>query len=167
MSKPTVRRLFVAAFLFLPLQYALVGVVGLTHGEPWPAIVMPGFQQVWEAGDAIVVPRPRFEAVFADGHRQAIPVEVMLEALPRTHHRAVMDLQFRPATFGGSAPVRSSSAHADWAATRVHTLIPERRAVRLDVVWERVVFEPGAAAHRSPTLVPVDTLRIALPDRDR
>lgn len=166
MSKTTVRRLFIVVLLFLPLQYGLVGVVGLYYSEPWPAIVMPGFQQVWEADDVVVVPRPRFEAVFDDGHRQEIPVEAMLEALPRTHHRAVMDLQFRPAAFGGSAPVRSTPAHADWAAARVHTLFPEHRAVRLDVVWEQVVFELGAA-RRSPSLLQIDTLRIALPNRNR
>jgi hypothetical protein len=46
MSKKAVRNLFIGAMIFLPLQYAVVGLVGLYDAEPWPAFVFPGFKSV-------------------------------------------------------------------------------------------------------------------------
>ena len=51
LSVKTIKRLFVIVLIFLPLQYTLVGVVGLSSSEPWPAFVFPGFKSVYVYGD--------------------------------------------------------------------------------------------------------------------
>lgn len=39
--------LFIALFTFLVVQYGLVGIIGLSDREPWPALVFPGFKSVY------------------------------------------------------------------------------------------------------------------------
>lgn len=51
LSNQTVKRLFIFALIYLPLQYAIVGIVGLKSSEPWPAFVFPGFKSVYVYGD--------------------------------------------------------------------------------------------------------------------
>lgn len=52
LSNQTVRRLFIFILIYLPLQYAVVGIVGLKSSEPWPAFVFPGFKSVYVYGDS-------------------------------------------------------------------------------------------------------------------
>lgn len=52
LSKKTVKRLFIFILIYLPLQYAVVGIVGLKSSEPWPAFVFPGFKSVYVYGDS-------------------------------------------------------------------------------------------------------------------
>lgn len=35
----------------MPIQYAMVGIVGELHSEPWPAFVLPGFKNVYVSND--------------------------------------------------------------------------------------------------------------------
>lgn len=46
MKVKTVRTVFIAVLIYLPLQYGIVGIVGFYHSEPWPAFVFPGFKSV-------------------------------------------------------------------------------------------------------------------------
>ncbi|WP_340104845.1 hypothetical protein [Rhodohalobacter sp. 8-1] len=46
------KRLFIFVLIYLPLQYAVVGIVGLKSSEPWPAFVFPGFKSVYVYGDS-------------------------------------------------------------------------------------------------------------------
>ncbi|MEX0647977.1 MAG: hypothetical protein WEA56_02040 [Balneolaceae bacterium] len=47
MNKHQVKNLFIFFLIFLPLQYAMVGVIGDKISEPWPAFVFPGFKNVY------------------------------------------------------------------------------------------------------------------------
>jgi len=51
LSNQTVKRLFIFVLIYLPLQYAIIGIVGLKSSEPWPAFVFPGFKSVYVYGD--------------------------------------------------------------------------------------------------------------------
>lgn len=50
LSVKIVKRLFVCVLIFLPLQYAVVGIAGFYSSEPWPAFVFPGFKSVYVSG---------------------------------------------------------------------------------------------------------------------
>lgn len=52
LSAKTVRNLFICILVFLPLQYAVVGIVGVISDEPWPAFVFPGFKNVYVYGNS-------------------------------------------------------------------------------------------------------------------
>lgn len=51
MKKRSIIRLFITVMIFLPIQYALVGIIGELQSEPWPAFVLPGFKNVYVTGD--------------------------------------------------------------------------------------------------------------------
>lgn len=63
MNKKSIRRLFIGVMIFLPLQYAAVGIVGLLDAEPWPAFVFPGFKSVHVFEDAFEIEQKIFELV--------------------------------------------------------------------------------------------------------
>lgn len=50
LSNKTVRSIFIICLILLPLQYGVVGIVGLYSSEPWPAFVFPGFKNVYVYG---------------------------------------------------------------------------------------------------------------------
>jgi len=47
MTENTVKKIFIFFICYLPLQYALVGILGYYKSEPWPAFVFPGFKNVY------------------------------------------------------------------------------------------------------------------------
>ncbi len=54
-SAKTIQRIFLFFLVFLPLQYAVVGIVGYYSSEPWPAFVFPGFKNVYNYGGSYQV----------------------------------------------------------------------------------------------------------------
>lgn len=61
MRKKRIRRLFIVVMIILPLQYAVVGIVGYVDAEPWPAFVFPGFKSVPVADGAFTTEQKVFE----------------------------------------------------------------------------------------------------------
>lgn len=157
MQKRTIRFLFLATLLILPLQYGLVGLLGPSHGEPWPAIVLPGFKRVLARNDEIVVPHATFEVHFRDGTHTLVSVAEMLALLPPSHRSAFMHTHLAP-----DGTVLQQQAAQTWVRQRVAELYPDRPAVRCDVLWSELVHQP-----RVRDLLfeehPVDTLTLPLP----
>ncbi len=165
MKRSSVRRLFVVVLVALPVQYALVGVVGLRESEPWPAVVMPGFKSVYDGQDTLAVPGYQLEVVFADPSadgpaREAVPVGRLLAPLPASHYPAFLSHQCRPARRSGTAATERCRRPAArrWFAQRLDALYPERDARRLDVIWGRYYRTPGAPTRYAPR----DTLSLSL-----
>jgi hypothetical protein len=100
MKAKTVRTVFIAVLIYLPLQYGIVGIVGYYHSEPWPAFVFPGFKSVHDNG--FEIQQPYFE-VFAEGAEEPERVlpqdffpELPLSQVPgflRTHFQSAEDVQ--------------------------------------------------------------------------
>jgi hypothetical protein len=160
-SRTAVRRLFIAVLVALPIQYAFVGVIGMGASEPWPALVMPGFQRVYETADQVTVRETAFEAVYADGRRADVPRAVLLGDLPRSHWGAFLGRQCRPQGLSG-APDSERCTHPDagaWFADRLSraNLDPPR----LDVFWRDVTRPAGGDG--AARIAPLDTLTILLP----
>lgn len=66
MTKKGIRRLFIGVMIFLPLQYAVVGIVGFYDAEPWPAFVFPGFKSVPVMNGAFETEQKVFELASDD-----------------------------------------------------------------------------------------------------
>jgi hypothetical protein len=82
MNKKTIRKLFVGVMIFLPLQYAVVGIVGLQDAEPWPAFVFPGFKSVPVFDDAFETEQKIFKLVPETGQADVMyrtPAELFSE----------------------------------------------------------------------------------------
>ncbi len=61
MSEEKVRKIFISVLIFLPLQYIIVGIVGHSDAEQWPAFVFPGFKNVYETERIYNIHQTRFE----------------------------------------------------------------------------------------------------------
>lgn len=61
MKKNRIRKLFIGLLIYLPLQYAVVGIVGYYDAEPWPAFVFPGFKSVYVYDDGFEITRTIFD----------------------------------------------------------------------------------------------------------
>ena len=65
MKKTTVKKIFIFFLIYLPLQYAAVGLIGMTYSEPWPAFVLPAFQSVDATPRVVAVTEPELSVVEA------------------------------------------------------------------------------------------------------
>lgn len=62
MTKKSIRITFIILIIYLPVQYILVAVSGLLYeAEPWPALVFPGFKNVFVFNDHFVLNQAYFE----------------------------------------------------------------------------------------------------------
>jgi len=159
MERKTIRLLFLVVLVLLPIQYGLVGLLGADVGEPWPAVVLPGFKSVWQNGEKITIPRAAFNVRFASGETETVDPALVLAGLPASHHLAVMRRQYTPASMSGTKRTETGALHASrrWLANRLLDLLPGRDIIGADVVWYS--FEYRRTEHASRE-IPLDTLKI-------
>lgn len=165
MPPSSVRRLFIAALVVLPIQYALVGVVGHYASEPWPTLVLPAFQTTWERDASIQVEQVALDVAFEDGTRVPVAVESLLADLPRSQHRGFFRSQCQPARLSGTARTERclQPSAASWVKQQAVALFPARSPDRLDVIWNRLVYtlpRLSSTPHSTVKTVPLDTLSI-------
>lgn len=164
MSRVSVRSLFMAALIILPLQYALVGLSGNLYGrEQWPAVVLPGFKNVWDGHEAIEVTDVELTVRFADGGTAPLTVPALLADLPRSHHGAFFRTQCQPAVLSGTSDTercRTADGRA-WILRRLAALYPGQTPAALDVVWVRLTYAP---THPVAHATPLNTLSLPLDD---
>lgn len=72
MKKYRVSKLFIAVMIFLPLQYAAVGIVGELHSEPWPAFTLPGFKNVYVTEDDLIQIEQKRFVIFEEDRSEPI-----------------------------------------------------------------------------------------------
>ena len=152
-----VRLVFVAAVALFAAQSHFIH----RFGEPYPAIVMPGFAGSGGYRDG-VVEIDRFEAVFvAEGEEYSFPPKVLLEEFPVSHHgaiastsltprndlpqpvpRASRSARLRDAIFPGYAARAASRNSPDslaslqeWLSGRARVLVPGRQVARVEIRW--------------------------------
>ena len=162
MSPRKVRALFVAAGLGLILQYALVGLIGITGAEPWPAVVLPGFKTVYDDGDTVLLERPVIYVVFANKERVAVEPSRLLSPLPRSHHPSFLQAQCRPATLSGTRISQQCQTPEgrQWIFNQAMAAFPDRPIRGITVRWERFRLNPQTGASSS---VPLDSLHLSEP----
>lgn len=164
-SPRSVRRLVLGVMVVLVLQYALVGIVGVLLREPWPTLVLPAFQNVWDGNDELAVPRARLMAVSSDGTRFEVSFDEVWSAVPASQRAGFMREQCRPQSLSGTPRTeRCTTPEARaWMRTQLQARYPLHQIEHIDVVWEEVFFNVNerATAH-TPRAQPTDTLRVPL-----
>lgn len=80
-SAKTIKQIFLFCLIFLPLQYAVVGVVGFYSSEPWPAFVFPGFKSVYVYGESYQINQFMVEVENSEGQtiREFTPQQFFYE----------------------------------------------------------------------------------------
>ena len=162
MSRSTIRRVFVGAFLVLVIQYGLVGLIGVRSSEPWPSLLLPGFKTVYATEDTIHLERPQVSVKFADGSRASVSTARLLSPLPRSHHPSFLEAQCRPSSISGTKQTERCRAPDGrrWFIDRAEQVFAPRSVVSVDVMWSRLHFVPDSQTTRS---TPIATLRLTSP----
>lgn len=160
MSETGIRRLFVAVFLGLIVQYGLVGIVGAIASEPWPAVVLPGFKSVYDNGEEFVFDEPEIQVVFADQSASPVRAPTFLREMPGSHHAVFLSQQCRPESMSGTEDTERClwSGNRAWFLSRAREIFPERSVRAVRVVWSNMRFDPATDAQ--PRRTPLDTLHI-------
>lgn len=162
MNRSRIRSVFWVLIVLLPLQYALVGLVQLRGGsEPWPLLVMPGFKATWHEGKPLLAHRVTFVVHYAGGSIQSVPADSVLAFMPYSHHQAMLDAFFRPASLSGT-PATERIRHPEatrWLWSRLQQLTGKIPA-RVDIVWEQLQIMSGTGLL---LVQPLDTLRVQQP----
>jgi hypothetical protein len=136
MKSKTKRLIFITLFIILPVQYGLVGIIGVMKSEPWPAFVFPGFKSVYvfESGFEIdqtfieVYPENRDDPVIL------LPYKLFRE-LPRSQISGFMRAHFSDADM-----IETLSQEAkNWIQTQAYRAL-ESRPVRMDIVDAKSFF---------------------------
>ena len=140
-----VRAAFVALAIFLPAQAAVAAATGARGQQAWPAVVMPGFARVPVFDKTIVLVRPTFAALLADGEVRHVPVRAVLDSIPESHHQGIMRSQFKPPSLSGVAGTdrgRRPDVSA-WVHARVRDVVSDAEVRRVEVHWTEVHVNPG------------------------
>jgi len=138
-SKRSVTVLFIFFVAYLPLQYGAVGVVGLMASEPWPAFVLPGFKNIYSAGDRVTVLQPRFYARWEKDSLQKRRVEEqqLFEGIQPSQLLGFIRTHFRDSV---KAAALGPEARR-WLRHNLERVLPEATApAALEVEWARVSY---------------------------
>jgi hypothetical protein len=165
--KMAIRLVFIAVAIASAIQYGIVNRLG----EPYPALMMPGFSGTGGYQDGQVQTR-RLEAVFvtAEGEAIAFTQRDLLSDFPDDYHDTIARsflsplpdgatsssaLSSRPGRrrlqyriFPGMQAGRLNRTSADnigslrvWILRRAHTLVPGRNIDRVEFRWYRDTFQ--------------------------
>lgn len=95
MNAKAVRNLFIFFLIWLPVQYALVGILGVIHREPWPAFTFPGFKSVYVYSDLYEIPQKYFEVYNShDEKKGTFKPYQFFSGLPRSQISGFMRTRF-------------------------------------------------------------------------
>lgn len=158
-SEQWVPRLFAVVVVLLPLQFWFARM----RGEPYPALLLPAFDQVATDADGRVVAESVAIVVrFADGTVEPLPLRTLFARAPSSHILAMAQIALKPkppppAASKHSRPrewleayvapglALSTARRLDWSGPdpetvswlrrRVHELFPGRQASRIEVEW--------------------------------
>lgn len=164
MKKKQIRHLFIFMLVFLPLQHAVVGLIGYMRSEPWPAFVFPGFKNVYDSGDTITLRNPYFYAMQDDEELLHIPTEKVFRGIPVSHHRGILRYQFDRYKVDDKSRQKFFSEHgSNWFRAQLAAggyALREDADAPLYLIWKKETFRLEDRQMKLLESVPQDTVRI-------
>lgn len=143
LNKKTVKRIFLAMALMLPLQYAFVGILGPVYGEPWPALVLPGLKKIYHSEDLIKLDDVTFivecETDTGESIQYRIPKDSLFQDIPRSQLVRFIESHLR-----SEEQVQSLGGEGkNWLENRIGVLYPSKRASKLRIIWKESTYRLG------------------------
>jgi hypothetical protein len=130
MSKHTVKKIFIAVLIWLPVQYGITGIVGYYKTEPWPVFVFPGFKNVYVYEGGFEIANTQFE-VYTESNDEPVilhPRELFSD-IPLSQVPGFMRIHFSDSTGIQSFTPRT----VEWLE-RQAAMVIDGRMTRMDVV---------------------------------
>lgn len=147
MRRRTVKLIFIVLMIFLPLQYAVVGWVGLQKSEPWPALVLPAFKSVFDANDKITVDQVKF---YLENNENANGFEIE----PATLFSGVPDSQlqgfFRTHFSDSTAIAAYSNETRQWLMKKINEQYPNYSPGVLQIQWKQKICDASSVSQADP-----------------
>lgn len=152
MQPKNVKRIFLFFIFYLPLQYAIVGVVGYYYSEPWPAFILPGFKSVYETEGVVEIEEVSFFAIPDDGQNAIIEVapDQLFKGLPASQLQG-----FLRSNFTGE---QSFSREAkQWFREQLNRLHPGGSFSSLQIQWRELTYHQD---NNSVNIINRETIQI-------
>lgn len=161
MKKITVKKIFIFFLIFLPLQYAAVGIISLEKSEPWPAFILPAFQNVDATPEEVLVREPVLSIVDSTGViADAVPPRKLFMGIHESQLQGFFRAYFRDSTRwkGENAEARR------WLANRVNQLYPTADPQSVNVGWVNRYYNLSSARRRIDSTRVINEFSISLRD---
>ena len=152
MRRNTVKKIFIGFLILLPLQYAVIGIVGVIQSEPWPAFVLPAFKSVFSSRDHIAVNHARF---FVENKKNDARTEILPGVLFKGIKRSQL-AGFLRTHFADSQQVSALDEEARlWLKGRLSQYYPSLEPDALHIQWskERFHFTESGLKHDSAKIM--------------
>jgi hypothetical protein len=132
-------KIFISCFIFLVLQYAVVGIVGYKKSEPWPALVLPAFKSVYSTDDLLYVDQLEF---YVENNKNGQLIEVYPGSLFQDVNKSQLQ-GFLRTHFKDSLTTASFNANTrQWLKKRLKQDQSNQKICRLTIRWVRKMFSP-------------------------
>lgn len=161
MKKNTVKKIFIFFLIFLPLQYAAVGIVGLEKSEPWPAFVLPAFQNADATPKYISVKEPVLSIADSAGVIvDKVPPNKIFIGIQESQIQGFFRTHFSDSTRweGEKAEARK------WLANCVGQLYPSSNLQSLNVYWVKRYYNFSSNRRRIDSARVINEFSISLRD---
>lgn len=141
-KKNSSAHLIILLALFLIIQYAIVGVVGLNNREPWPAFVFPGFKSVYQFEDGYEIQQYWFQVNGLRGDSsftdRLSPMQ-LFTALPPSQLSGFMDSHF-----GSEAHISSFTDETRTWLYHEAEKATGGKPIEMEVLSEKIYFRKAA-----------------------
>jgi hypothetical protein len=140
MSRKKVKRVMIFFILFLPLQYALVGVSDSLKSEPWPALVLPAFKNSFGSKKQLFTHQVAFSVKDKKNKklRELDPAK-LFPNIPKSQLSGFLRLHF-----SDSLKIADFNTQTrKWLRRRVEQLQPAGHPQKLVVKWIKKQYRPG------------------------
>ena len=169
MTRQTVRRLFLALLIVLPLQFALGIVIHQqTDRSPWPVIGMVDVFGTPDDADPQTVGYPTLSFT-ADGEPVEQPASALLEEVPQSLRLGFYRSLCQPESLSGTPRTERclDPEAAPWVRERLaplHGAPDEAAPDELHVVWSELTYDPNpeGGVYMQVEATTLDTLSIPL-----
>ncbi len=146
MKRKTVKKIFWFFILFLPLQYAAVGIVGVIKSEPWPAFVLPAFKSVYDDKDGVILTDPQLYLTGKDNRKAAkIELATLFNRIKKSQR-----LKFLQMHYSNHKGLNRTSKK--WLKKQVLQAYPGEEGNRIKITWPAIRFKYFNGAVKVDTL---------------
>lgn len=162
-NRDRIRTGFLIFFVYLLIQYGLVGILGAVYSEPWPAFTLPGFKNVFDRGEFIEQRVPEFVAESGNATMYHLKPAQIFHDIPVSHHNGIMRNQFNPERRPSRESIRQLNPEGyAWLQDRIRKETNETEIRRIMVVWSWHRYQIRGEDMNQMSVEPYDTLHVVL-----
>lgn len=161
MKKTTVKKIFIFFLLYLPLQYAAVGIVGLVASEPWPAFVLPAFQNVDTTPQQVTVLNSQLTVIDDEGNiHDDIKPGIIFSGIPGSQMQG-----FLRTHLGDSLRWSKKGESArKWLSGRFKKSYPSIEMKSLHMKWQRMYYNFSSASAQVDSVQTIEEFSVLIND---